>query len=447
MEENKTSVLSNGLIWFGAGVSMSEILTGTYFAPLGMKTGLLAILIGHVIGCILLFLAGYLGAKTNNNAMETVAVSFGRKGNLPFSILNILQLAGWLAILNYDGALAANGIFSAGAGVWCAIIGVLLLVWVLVGLKRLEKINMVAMTALFLMTVALCFVIVTKGNAGAFLNGGSVSGETLSFGAAIELAASMPLSWIPVISDYTSNSTKPVKATTVSTIVYGLVSCWMYIIGMSAAIGMGTSDIAQISLRAGLGVVGLLIIVFSTVTTNFLAAHSAGVSGEVVGESFSKKINGKYISVVVVIVGTIAAILYPMDNIEEFLYLINSVFAPMIAVMIADFFFNKKRRAVKEWDWANLAVWLIGLILYRALMHVDIIIGYTLPDIVITAVLCMVVPVSICHDELAPTKYASEVGVCQIDLMRRIGLEEYRKDHSAESATKLDSLTVGINPR
>lgn len=56
-------------------------------------------------------------------------------------------------------------------------------------------------------------------------------------------------------------------------------------------------------------------------------------------------------------------------------------------------------------------------------------------------------PVSICHDELAPTKYASEVGVCQIDLMRRIGLEEYRKDHSAESATKLDSLTVGINPR
>ena len=63
MEENKTSVLSNGLIWFGAGVSMSEILTGTYFAPLGMKTGLLAILIGHVIGCILLFLAGYLGAR------------------------------------------------------------------------------------------------------------------------------------------------------------------------------------------------------------------------------------------------------------------------------------------------------------------------------------------------------------------------------------------------
>lgn len=391
MEENKTSVLSNGLIWFGAGVSMSEILTGTYFAPLGIKTGLFAILIGHIIGGILLFLAGYLGAKTRNNAMETVAVSFGRKGNLPFSVLNILQLAGWLAILNYDGALAANGIFSVGAGVWCAVIGVLLLLWVLVGLKRLEKINMVAMTALFLMTLVLCFVIVTRGNFGTLFNGSSVNKDVLTFGAAIELSAAMPLSWIPVISDYTSNSTKPVKATVVSTIVYCLVSCWMYLIGMSAAIGMGTSDIAQISLRAGLGVVGLLIILFSTVTTNFLAAHSAGVSGEVIGESFSKHINGKYLSILVVLLGTIAAILYPMDNIEDFLYLINSVFAPMIAVMIADFFFNKKRSVTKEWDWTNLIVWLIGLSLYRVLMHVDIVIGYTLPNIVITAVLCVIV--------------------------------------------------------
>lgn len=391
MEENKTSVLSNGLIWFGAGVSMSEILTGTYFAPLGIKTGLFAILIGHIIGGILLFLAGYLGAKTRNNAMETVAVSFGRKGNLPFSVLNILQLAGWLAILNYDGALAANGIFSVGAGVWCAVIGVLLLLWVLVGLKRLEKINMVAMTALFLMTLVLCFVIVTRGNFGTLFNGSSVNKDALTFGAAIELSAAMPLSWIPVISDYTSNSTKSVKATVVSTIVYCLVSCWMYLIRMSAAIGMGTSDIAQISLRAGLGVVGLLIILFSTVTTNFLAAHSAGVSGEVIGESFSKHINGKYLSILVVLIGTIAAILYPMDNIEDFLYLINSVFAPMIAVMIADFFFNKKRSVTKEWDWTNLIVWLIGLSLYRVLMHVDIVIGYTLPDIVITAVLCVIV--------------------------------------------------------
>ena len=71
VSEKRTSIFANGLIWFGAGVSIAEILTGTYFAPLGFSKGLLAILIGHVIGCVMLFLAGYIGAQTRNSAMET----------------------------------------------------------------------------------------------------------------------------------------------------------------------------------------------------------------------------------------------------------------------------------------------------------------------------------------------------------------------------------------
>ena len=50
MAEKRTSVFENGLIWFGAAVSIAEILTGTYFAPLGFSKGLLAIIVGHVIG-------------------------------------------------------------------------------------------------------------------------------------------------------------------------------------------------------------------------------------------------------------------------------------------------------------------------------------------------------------------------------------------------------------
>ena len=70
--EKRTSLFENGLIWFGAGVSIAEILTGTYFAALGFGRGLAAILVGHVIGCIMLFLAGVIGGKTRKSAMETV---------------------------------------------------------------------------------------------------------------------------------------------------------------------------------------------------------------------------------------------------------------------------------------------------------------------------------------------------------------------------------------
>ena len=87
MEEKRTSVFENGLIWFGAAVSIAEIMTGTYFAPLGFTKGLLAILIGHIIGCTMLFFAGLIGGKVRKSAMETAKMSFGNKGALLFSVL------------------------------------------------------------------------------------------------------------------------------------------------------------------------------------------------------------------------------------------------------------------------------------------------------------------------------------------------------------------------
>ena len=88
--ERRTSLVENGLIWFGAGVSIAEILTGTYFSSLGFGRGLAAILIGHVIGCLMLFLAGVIGGKSRLSAMETVKSSFGNLGGLVFAFLNVL---------------------------------------------------------------------------------------------------------------------------------------------------------------------------------------------------------------------------------------------------------------------------------------------------------------------------------------------------------------------
>lgn len=378
MEQKRTSVYENGLIWFGAGVSIAEIITGTYFAPLGFGKGLLAVVIGHIIGCAMLFLAGLIGGKARKSAMETVKMSFGSKGGIFFSILNVLQLVGWTAIMIYDGALAADGIFSAGRWVWCLVIGGLIILWILIGIKNLGKINTVAMAALFILTLILCKIIFFDGSELP------VSDDSMSFGAAVELSVAMPLSWLPLISDYTREAEKPVAATAVSAIVYGIISCWMYAIGMGAAIFTAESDIAQIMVKASLGIAGLLIVVFSTVTTTFLDAYSAGISGE----SIFSKLKGKWIAVAAAVIGTVGAVFFPMDDITDFLYLIGSVFAPMIAVQIADFFILKKDSSDKSFDIISCIVWVLGFALYRVLMRVDIPVGNTLPDMAATVIMC-----------------------------------------------------------
>ena len=384
MTEKRTSIFDNALIWFGAGVSLAEILTGTFLAPLGFSRGLLSIIVGHVIGCFLLFLAGYMGGKKRMSAMETVTLSFGGKGAFLFAILNVLQLVGWTAIMIYDGALAANGALACGKWVWALVIGGLIIVWLVIGIQSLGKVNVVAMSLLFILTVILSFVIFKNGNLSAEAEGG------LSFGAAIELNVAMPLSWLPLISDYTREAEKPLAASAWSAVVYGIVSCWMYVIGMGSAIFAGTSDIAQIMLSAGLGIVGLIIIVLSTVTTTFLDAYSAGISSEL----FSEKIDGKKIAIAATVIGIISAITLPMDDFTDFLYLIGSVFAPMIAVMIADFFILHRNHEKETFCIENLIVWFIGFLVYRKLMNIDLPIGSTVVDILVTIVICVIVGIA-----------------------------------------------------
>ena len=377
------TVLQSGLVWFGAGVSIAEILTGTYLAPLGFWKGLAAILTGHLIGCLMMYFAGIIGGRTRRSAMETTRMSFGRLGGIFFALLNILQLVGWTAIMIYDGAGAVNELFKAGIWVWALVIGGLILLWILVGLTNLGWINRISMSALFILTLILSGVIFRHGMLP------ETAQTSIPFGAAVELSVAMPLSWLPLISDYTREAEAPGRATLASVLVYGLVSVWMYVIGLGAALFTGQSDIAGIMAKAGLGVAALIILILSTVTTTFLDAWSAGISAESLDGRLSGK--GKTIAAVVTVIGTLGASLFNMDDITGFLYLIGSVFAPMIAIQIADFFILKKNHDAEKINLRNLIIWAIGFALYRFLMTTDLPLGNTLPDMLLTILLCLTV--------------------------------------------------------
>lgn len=420
----KLTPFQSALIWFGAGVSIAEILTGTYFAPLGFAKGLAAILTGHVIGCVMMFLAGIIGGRTRRSAMETTKMSFGKRGGVFFAALNVLQLVGWTAIMIYDGADATKSLFGgssrgllSGSFLWCLVIGGLILMWIAVGITNLGIINKISMSALFILSIVLS-VIIFRGGAGS---AAPAAGDAISFGSAVELAVAMPLSWLPLISDYTREAEKPATATAASVITYGLISVWMYVIGMGSAIYTGENNIANVLAAAGLGAAALVILILSTVTTTFLDAWSAGISAESLTESSEAapdgagetapegrkaapddaeqtapdsakkrfRFDGRKTAFAVTILGMVLAALFNMDDITPFLYLIGSVFAPMIAVQIADYFILKQDHFEEKCSVRSMLVWAAGFVLYRLLMKVDLPLGNTLPDMLITTALAV----------------------------------------------------------
>lgn len=111
MNEEKRDLGSFGLfaLWFSAAISMAEIYTGGLLAPLGFSDGVKAIIIGHLIGGGIMLLAGAIGAESGLPAIAmSTRISFGTYGSYLFSILNILQLIGWTAVMIIAGGRASR---------------------------------------------------------------------------------------------------------------------------------------------------------------------------------------------------------------------------------------------------------------------------------------------------------------------------------------------------
>ena len=387
-----TSVFQNGLVWFGAAVSIAEIEVGGQMADLaaGGRRGQVAaaILIGHLIGGLLLFLVGLIGAQSRRAAMDCVKTPFGRWGAGFFAIANIVQLLGWTAVMVAQGAKAASELLPGVSFPLLAVgIGILVAAWIFIGLGGVSRINTVAMALLFALTVFLCLRLFTgETDTQAVEAVEGVPGGV--FWTALELSVAMPLSWLPLVADYTKDARCPVAASATSAAIYTVVSCWMYAIGLGVAMA-GIADGFAASVReVGVGLAGVLVIVFSTVTTTFLDAYSAGESAK----SLWSRLSAKGFGVAVCALGTLLAIFVGMDHYLDFLYLIASVFAPMAAVQMVDWFVLGNHQPSFVRSAVNVAAWVLGLAVYHLSIYLDSPVGCTLPAMLVAAAVALLAP-------------------------------------------------------
>lgn len=372
-------------LWFGAAVSLAEIMTGSLIAPLGLKTGIIIILLGHLIGTFILSLTGIIGFKEKKPALISSRLSMGRHGSYIISMFNIIQLVGWTAIMLIQCSRSLQSITGQLLGFdnFTALLiftGILVVIWALSTDKGITGINNTAVILLLL----LCVFILK-----AFLSGGVIQPieGTISIGLALELSIIMPLSWVPLISDYTMSG-KTLKGSFFGSFAgYFLGSTFMYIIGLLFALYSGSSDSIGVLLGLNMGYAVLLIVLLSTVTTTFLDVYSAVMSTL----NISAKLSKEKLIIIFTALGTILALYFPMDHYESFLYMIGSLFAPAFSVIIADYFIYQQDRSVSLFNIPGIVAIAVGILAYYKLISIDLIIGSTIPAMVITVCLYMVI--------------------------------------------------------
>ena len=379
--DNRTGLFTNMIIWFGVAISVSEIQAGIQIGSAAPLNSIwVPLILGHAIGGVLLYFVGLIGARLRVNAMESIKSTFGNFGSKFFAMLNVLQLIAWVAVLNAQGALALMGLnVPISFAITCLILAVLIAIWVFIGLQRTSKITSIIM---IILTLLLAILSVKLLGMGGYHLMPVKNSATLTFWNIFEISIAMPISWLPVIGDYTKDVKSPKKATALSALAYTVASLWMYFIGIEI-VCIGTLDISQAILISGLGVQGVFILVLSTVTTNFLATNSAGESAKAIFNRLNPKIAG----VIVSFLSAILAISGIMDHYISFLYLISSVFAPMASVLVVSFYFGKGNNESKDWYW-NIFSWFAGFVVYQMTASFDsIILGPTLISVILSAAL------------------------------------------------------------
>ncbi len=335
------------VLWAGVAISLAEIWAGGFLAPMGFWMGLWAILLGHVIGNTFMALGGVAGAEHGIMSMVSVRPAFGIRGSNLAAILNITQLIGWAAIMLIIGGRAGAALGQSAGGLlasdrfWIVLIGMGTLVWALYTGRTFWKVmQTMAVIGLLLVIGMMTWVSVAEFGHGV----AAPAAGGMPFMVGLDIVIAMPISWMPLVSDYSRFARKPGPAFWSTWWGYFIVSSWMYALGLLATLVTGESDpgmlILQTMGRIGMAVPALIMVVFSTITSDFPDVYSATCSML----NISRRIGAKAMMWMAGGLSILVALVFPMERYESFLLFIGAMFVPLFGVVLTDYFFVRWRQ-------------------------------------------------------------------------------------------------------
>lgn len=391
-------------LWAGVAISLAEIWAGGFLAPLGFWAGLWAILLGHLIGNTLMGLGGVIGSEHGIMSMVSIRPAFGIRGSNLAAVLNIVQLIGWAAIMLIIGGRAgamlgkgAGGILATD-GFWVVAIGLLTLLWALwtgkAVWKLLQTVSVLALLAVIAMMTWVAFT-------GLEPTPATPAAAPLAFMTALDLVIAMPISWMPLVADYARSARSTRAAFWNTWWGYFIVSSWMYVLGLQVTLLTGAADPGQAVLetmgRVGWAIPALAMVVLSTITSDFPDVYSATCSML----NISRRLSARTVMVLAGGVSILVALVFPMEQYENFLFFIGAMFIPLFGVVLTDYFVLRGRRLdVSElyregglyWyrrgvNPAALAAWAAGFAVYQAIALLKMPVGGSIPSMLAAGLL------------------------------------------------------------
>jgi purine-cytosine permease-like protein len=186
---------------------------------------------------------------------------------------------------------------------------------------------------------------------------------------AVELSIAMPISWLPLIGDYSSAANDRLCAVGMPSLGYFAGSVLMYLFGLFIGVATG-GDIFAFIAQNPFRYLACGVAALSTLTTAFLDLYSAAESARSIVRT------GERAPILVIgVFAAIVSVLFPAERygafLSGFLTTISMVFVPVYTVIFLDFI-RGKRACQKAFHAPKLLLAAAGMAAYNVLTRYEI---------------------------------------------------------------------------
>jgi purine-cytosine permease-like protein len=224
-------------------------------------------------------------------------------------------------------------------------------------LRRVAVVAVVACSAYFL--------IETARRPLSALTGGSWTG----FWTSTDLVIALPVSWIPLVADYSRFSRTGRAAFLGAAAGYAGSSAVFFVLGVLAlrAYPNAAQDVIGALLAVPVGALALVILAVDEVDEAFANIYSTATSTQ----NLAPRADRRLLAVLVGGLATLLALAVDGGSYQPFLFLIGAVFVPLAAVLLVDYRLARRRR--RQYDVSDrapersamLVPWAAGFVAYQ----------------------------------------------------------------------------------
>jgi len=244
--------------------------------------------------------------------------------------------------------------------------------------------NRAAVPLLLVVGVALTIAILGGGARERLAGPGDGS---LGLLAGLDLVIGYQVSWSLMFADYTRFQRSERGAAAAVFLGLALSSLWLVTLGALAGRIGGANDPTAMILGAGLPLAALLLMAFSTITTNFVNLYLSALAAR----NLWRKAPPRSTVVAIGTIGTALGLASPrlLDRYAEFMGWIGTAFLPIAAISLVHFFVLDRSAtspaAARRWSIPAILAWAAGVATYQAVARFAPDLGATLPTLLVSA--------------------------------------------------------------